>query len=46
MDSIIDPELQEGKFDWMDREKATKPVSSLVKLMDEDESGRITYFKN
>lgn len=32
LDVISNPELQEGKFDWLDPERAVKPVGSTSKL--------------
>lgn len=42
MDLITEPELQDGKYNWLDREKATKPVASLTKLISPDEMGTKT----
>lgn len=40
MESITEPDLQEGKFDWMDPERAVLPITSLTKFTAPDEMGK------
>lgn len=38
MDTLTQPELQEGKYNWLDVEKAVKPVGSSSKLLMGDDA--------
>lgn len=40
---MTDPQLQEGKYDWMDPEKAVKPVGSASKLNQGEEAGECLF---
>lgn len=40
MGVITNPELQQGKYDWLDPEKAVKPVGSSSKLNMGDDAGK------
>lgn len=42
--TIHNPELQEGKYDWLDAEKAVKPVSSASKINAGDDAGKKKTF--
>lgn len=39
MDTITNPEYQESKYDWLDPERAVKPVGSSSKLLTGEDAG-------
>lgn len=39
LDVITQPDLQEGKYDWLDPDKALKPVGSTSKIHMGEEAG-------
>lgn len=39
MDTVTIPEFQEMKYNWMDPEKAVRPVGSSSKLLMGDDAG-------
>lgn len=43
LDVITDPNLQEGKYEWMDPTEAIKPVGSLSRLQGVDELGVYSF---
>lgn len=40
MDTVPNPELQSQKYEWLDPEKAVKPVGSSSKLLMGEEAGK------
>lgn len=40
LDVITQPDLQEGKYDWLDPNKALKPVGSTSKIHMGEEAGK------
>ena len=40
MDTVLQPDLQEHKYNWMDPEKAVKPVGSTSKLLTGEDLGK------